>query len=73
MSVLILAGEVVMSEFISDIDAIRKRARKHMEAGTVTESYGADRNQVVRVLNDVLATEFVCVPAISVTILWLKD
>ena len=61
MSVLILAGEVVMREFISDIDEIRKRARKHMEEGAVTEDYGADRDQVVRVLNDVLATELVCV------------
>jgi bacterioferritin len=50
-----------MSEFISDIEEIRKRARKHMEEGAVTENYGADRDQVVRVLNDVLATELVCV------------
>ena len=50
-----------MSDFISDVEEIRRRARKHMEAGAVTESYGADRNQVVRVLNDVLATELVCV------------
>jgi bacterioferritin len=50
-----------MSEFSSEIDEIRKRARKHMEEGAVTEVYGADRDQVVRVLNDVLATELVCV------------
>lgn len=50
-----------MSEFISDIDEIRKRARRHMKEGAITEDYGADRDQVVRVLNDALATELVCV------------
>jgi bacterioferritin len=48
-------------QFISDLEAIRKRARKHMEDGAVTESYRADRKTVVRVLNDALATELVCV------------
>jgi len=47
--------------FLSDIQEIRKRARKHMEKGAVTESYKADRDTVLRLLNEALATEFVCV------------
>ena len=47
--------------FLSDIQEIRKRARKHMEKGAVTESYKADRDTVLRLLNEALATEIVCV------------
>jgi len=49
-----------MSEFVTDVKAIRERARKHMEAGAVIEGYKADRGAVVKVLNTVLATELVC-------------
>ncbi len=48
-------------QFTSDLEAIRRRARQHIEDGAVTESYRADRETVVRVLNDALATELVCV------------
>lgn len=47
--------------FESDIKAIRARARKHIEHGAVTEGYAADRDTVVRILNEALATEIVCV------------
>jgi bacterioferritin len=47
--------------FVADIKKMRERARRHMQSGAVTESYRADRAQVVKVLNDVLATEIVCV------------
>lgn len=47
--------------FVTDIEAIRRRARQHMEHGAVTEGYRADREAVIRVLNEVLATEIVCV------------
>ena len=47
--------------FLADIQAIRKRARSHMEKGAVTESYKADLETVLRVLNEALATEIVCV------------
>jgi len=47
--------------FEADLDAIRKRAREHMEEGPVTEDYRANREQVITVLNDVVATEIVCV------------
>lgn len=49
------------SSFISDIEAIRQRARQHIEDGAVTDAYKADRETVIKVLNDALATEIVCV------------
>jgi bacterioferritin len=48
-------------QFISDIQEIRRRARQHMENGAVTENYRADRETVIRILNQALATELVCV------------
>ena len=48
-------------EFISDIEGIRRRARQHIESGAVTEGYRGDRETVIRVLNEALATEIVCV------------
>ncbi|MGH7932114.1 MAG: ferritin-like domain-containing protein [Candidatus Binataceae bacterium] len=50
-----------MSDFVADVKKIRERARQNMNRGAVTESYKADRKQVIKVLNDVLATELVCV------------
>jgi len=50
-----------MGQFSTDVKKIRERARKHFEEGAVTEGYKADREQVTKVLNDVLATEIVCV------------
>jgi bacterioferritin len=47
--------------FVSDVEKLRRRARQHMEHGAVTEGYRADREAVIRVLNEVLATELVCV------------
>lgn len=49
------------SPFLTDIETIRKRAREHMGRGAVTESYKADRPVVLKLLNDALATEIVCV------------
>lgn len=46
---------------LSDIKTLRKKARKHIEQGAVTEGYTADRVEVIRLLNDALATEIVCV------------
>jgi bacterioferritin len=45
---------------LSSIAALRQRARQHMEKGAVTETYGADRETVLRLLNEALATEIVC-------------
>lgn len=47
-------------DFTSDIQAIRQRARQHIEQGAVTEGYKADRETVVKLLNEALATEIVC-------------
>lgn len=47
--------------FFTDIKTIRDRARKHMEKGAITESYAADRDTVIKILNEALATEIVCV------------
>jgi len=44
-----------------DIKNIRERARQHMERGAVTEGYAADRQTVIKLLNEALATELVCV------------
>jgi len=48
------------SPFVSDIQAIRERARRHIEDGAVTSNYGADKQTVIRLLNEALATEIVC-------------
>ena len=50
-----------MSKFISDLKKIKQRARSHMEKGAVTENYKADLKAVLKVLNDGLATEIVCI------------
>ena len=47
--------------FLSDIQEIRRRARQHMEKGAVTDGYKADLQTVLKVLNEALATELVCV------------
>jgi bacterioferritin len=47
--------------FLSDVKELRKRARQHIDAGAVTPSYGADKEKVIQLLNDALATEIVCV------------
>jgi bacterioferritin len=48
-------------DFVTDIKTLRERARKHIENGAVTEGYKADRETVIRLLNEALATELVCV------------
>jgi bacterioferritin len=50
-----------MAEFLTDINTIRQRARAEMEKGPITEAYKADRDRVISVLQEVLATELVCV------------
>jgi bacterioferritin len=47
--------------FLTDIQTLRERARQHMEDGPITESYKADRETVIKILNEALATEIVCV------------
>src|SRR5215831_2412355 len=47
--------------FLSDIQTLRERARRHIQEGAVTENYRGDRTSVIRILNEALATEIVCV------------
>ena len=47
--------------FKTDLEAIRRRAREHMADGAVTTANKADVDRIVDVLNEVLATEIVCV------------
>ena len=47
--------------FLTDIRELRARARRHIEKGAVTEGYRPDRGTVIRILNEALATEIVCV------------
>ncbi len=47
--------------FLSDIQEIRRRARQHIEQGAVTANNTADLTTSIRVLNEALATEIVCV------------
>jgi bacterioferritin len=47
--------------FLTDIKTLRERARQHIEQGAVTQGYSADRETVVKLLNEALATEIVCV------------
>ena len=50
-----------MADFLTDIETLRARARAGIEQGPITDSYGADRERVIQVLNEALATELVCV------------
>ncbi|MCA7022898.1 MULTISPECIES: ferritin-like domain-containing protein [Stenotrophomonas] len=46
---------------ISDRKTLRANARRSIEDGAITPSYAADRKMVIKLLNDALATEWVCV------------
>jgi bacterioferritin len=48
-------------DFVSDVKELRRRARAHIEQGPITAGYKADRQTVIRLLNEALATELVCV------------
>jgi bacterioferritin len=49
------------SHFVSNLSEIRRRARQHVLEGAVTSGYQADREKVIALLNEALATELVCV------------
>lgn len=46
---------------LTDIKTLRQRARQNVEEGAVTAGYGADRGAIIKLLNEALATELVCV------------
>ena len=47
--------------FLTDIKTIRDRARSEIQEGAVTQDYSLDKDQAIKVLNEALATEIVCV------------
>ena len=49
-----------MGDFLTDVETLRANARKEIEKGPVTASYGADVDRVITVLNQVVASEMVC-------------
>ena len=55
------AAPVTTQTELTDVKTLRVRARKHIEEGAVTAGYSADRSAVLKLLNDALATEIVCV------------
>lgn len=50
-----------MGPFEMNVEEIRKRAREHIENGAVTPGYACDLDTTLRLLNEALATEIVCV------------
>ncbi|WP_371477344.1 bacterioferritin [Kitasatospora sp. NBC_00315] len=49
-----------MPEFLTDVHALRAKARRDITDGPVTDAYGADLPRVIEMLNTALATEVVC-------------
>jgi bacterioferritin len=47
--------------FLTDVKTLRARARKHIEEGAVTAGYAGDTKTAIKILNEALATEIVCV------------
>jgi bacterioferritin len=56
-----LVPYVAMGDFLTDVQTLRQRARENIERGPITDAYGADRDRVIDILNEALATEIVCV------------
>jgi bacterioferritin len=47
--------------FVSDIKAVRVRAREHLEEGAITANYGGNIETALKLLNDAVASEIVCI------------
>jgi bacterioferritin len=54
-------GMATHQPFLTDVAELRRRARAHIENGAVTDGYKLDRETAIRVLNEALATEIVCI------------
>jgi bacterioferritin len=50
-----------MDEFVLQISEVKRRAREHMEKGAVTPTYKGNREDVLKILNEALATELICI------------
>ncbi len=60
MTTLMLSEMNMTAIELTDVQTLRQRARQHVENGAVTEGYHADRERIIRLLNEALATELVC-------------
>jgi bacterioferritin len=49
------------SGVLTDVATLRANARKNIEDGAITSTYNADKEVVIKLLNEALATEWVCV------------
>ena len=47
--------------YLTDVPTLRDQARRDIGAGAVTAGYHANRDEVIKLLNEALATELVCV------------
>jgi bacterioferritin len=47
--------------FLTDVKNLRERARKHLETGALGTTYVGDVKKTIEILQNVLATEIVCV------------
>jgi len=56
--------------FLSDVRTLRERARQHLSRGPVTPSYASDVGRTIEILQQVLATEIVCV--LRYTVHWIS-
>src|SRR5438477_8617200 len=54
-------GDTKATPFLTDIKELQRRAREHVERGAVTPAYRGDVEVAVKLLNEALATEIVCV------------
>lgn len=54
-------GQAPVKPFLTDVMTLRQRARRQIELGAVTETYGGDVQKTIEILQSVLATELVCV------------
>lgn len=56
-----IASPIGNLTMLTDTETLRARARKGIEEGALTTGYAADRDSVIQLLNDALATELICV------------
>lgn len=52
---------MINKKILTDVDTLRSRARTNIRRGAVTPGYKADREALIKILNEALATEIVCV------------
>jgi bacterioferritin len=54
-------GQDTQQPFITDVKALRERARKNLDDGALGSNYVGDVKKSIEILQSVLATEIVCV------------